>query len=227
MVRRSRLGQRTVTTIVTGVMCAGLFAPMQSKGQTQSVSVSDFPTSNGPATLVINGTPGNDDVQLSFSDENWLVTAIGGISTTTCVQQDAESVRCRRYGSRIRVMLGPGKDLLRLSTQVVGGQIQGQDGSDQLLGSAARNVLLGGTGSDKIQGRGGDDRVIGERGSDQLRSGSGNDVIDAIDSRRDALIKCGSGKKDVARIDKDLDPKPKGCEKVLYTRGGLASKDVS
>jgi Ca2+-binding RTX toxin-like protein len=73
--------------------------------------------------------------------------------------------------------------------------ITGTSGSDQIVGTAARDVIVAFGGNDQIQGRGGNDlicanngndqvlgggnrdRIFGGRGSDQLQGNAGNDRL--------------------------------------------------
>jgi hypothetical protein len=59
--------------------------------------------------------------------------------------------------------------------------------------------------------------VIGGPGQDRLLGGPGNDVLNAVDNQADTRINCGPGR-DVARIDRFIDPDPVNCEVVIRRR---------
>jgi Ca2+-binding RTX toxin-like protein len=101
--------------------------------------------------------------------------------------------------------------------------IKGLAGNDTLWGDACgkiaqarapadgNDILSGGSGNDRLYGAGGRDRLIGGKGRDRLFGGAGNDVLNARDGKRDR-VDCGSGRKDVARVDRR--DKVRRCEKV-------------
>ncbi len=93
------------------------------------------------------------------------------------------------------------------------------DGDERFDGTPAPDRVAGRRGADRISGADGDDclsggrgrdRVKGDAGEDKLRGGGGSDRIIARDGEADE-IRCGSGRKDRARIDQDLDSTT-GCE---------------
>jgi hypothetical protein len=71
--------------------------------------------------------------------------------------------------------------------------------------------VLGGAGDDRIKGGDGRDFLVGEGGADALLGGAGRDLLDAVDLFADLKINCGRGKRDKARIDPGVDPRPKNC----------------
>ncbi len=93
--------------------------------------------------------------------------------------------------------------------------LNGDQGNDRLVGGQGADYLAGGPGADDLDG--GieaieDEFYTGE--DDTLLGGPGNDLLDAWAADRDQVINCGPGKRDKAIIDRGLDPKPKGCERV-------------
>jgi Ca2+-binding RTX toxin-like protein len=99
-----------------------------------------------------------------------------------------------------------------------GGDVMfGYGGSDRLRGASGHDCLLGGSGNDTLQGEAGNDRLTGGSGRDLLvggpgtngyDAGSGNDVVNAVNGRRE-LVRCGSGN-DRARVDRR--DRTSGCE---------------
>ena len=94
--------------------------------------------------------------------------------------------------------------------------------ADRLNGTAARDGICGLAGNDKIKGLGGDDvldggagnhTVTGGAGVDELVGGAGDDTIDGRGDRKRDIVKCGSGRHDVALVDR-LDKVARDCETV-------------
>jgi hypothetical protein len=154
---------------------------------------------------------------------------------------DLTALRTPRNGCPIDVATG-GKDILAGTAGPnlicgLGGNdtLNGLGGNDTLFGDACgaklkaqvavaaaggNDVLNGGNGDDKLYGAGGKDTLNGGKGKDKLyggsgvnayRGGPGNDAVSARNGKRET-VDCGSGKKDVATVDKR--DKTKGCEKV-------------
>jgi hypothetical protein len=95
------------------------------------------------------------------------------------------------------------------------------DGDERFDGTPAPDRVAGRRGADRISGAAGDDclsggrgrdRIKGDAGEDVLRGGGGSDRIRAKDGEPDD-VRCGSGRRDRARIDQDLDTES-GCEGV-------------
>jgi probable HAF family extracellular repeat protein len=82
---------------------------------------------------------------------------------------------------------------------------------DAAAGADGNDTLNGGKGNDKLYGAGGNDTLNGGPGVNTYSGGRGNDTIDARNGRKET-VDCGSGKKDVAIVDKN--DKTKRCEKV-------------
>ena len=82
-------------------------------------------------------------------------------------------------------------------------RVAGQRGSDRLRGGGGDDCLRGGRGRDRIHGGAGEDLLKGGGGSDRLR---------AADGEADE-VRCGTGRKDRARVDEGLDTVV-ACERV-------------
>ena len=89
----------------------------------------------------------------------------------------------------------------------------------RMLGTMGPDKIVGTAKADVIKARGGDDRIKGRGGRDRLSGGPGADRLNAVDGRRDRLIRGGRGK-DVCRVDPVDRAKVKGCETVKVVRGG-------
>ena len=89
--------------------------------------------------------------------------------------------------------------------------LSGGAGNDRLTAGAGKDKLKGGAGKDKLKGGSGKDKLTGGKGKDKLNGGPGDDTINARDDRRET-VRCGSGKKDRATVDR-IDRVVR-CEKV-------------
>jgi hypothetical protein len=108
--------------------------------------------------------------------------------------------------------------MLTLAGPAQAKQILGTKGPDKLRGTSTGDLIKAGRGNDAIRGRGGKDRIFGGRGADRLFGGRGADRLNAVDGRRDRLVRGGPGK-DVCRIDAADRSRTKGCETVKVAKG--------
>ena len=84
---------------------------------------------------------------------------------------------------------------------------------ERVKGTAFADVLKGDAGDNALIGAAGNDRLKGKKGRDRLKGKGGIDVLLAKDGTRDLGINCGPGnnRRERAKFDKRLDPKPKSC----------------
>ena len=82
-------------------------------------------------------------------------------------------------------------------------RVAGQRGADRIRGFEGDDCLRGGRGRDRINGGAGEDLIKGGGGSDRLRAADGEADV----------VRCGTGRKDRAWIDRNLDT-VKACERV-------------
>ena len=97
-------------------------------------------------------------------------------------------------------------------------RILGTKAADKIVGTGKADVIKARGGNDRIRGRGGRDRLFGGRGSDRIFGGRGADRLNAVDGRRDRLVRGGPGK-DLCRIDAADRRNVKGCETVRIATG--------
>jgi hypothetical protein len=97
-------------------------------------------------------------------------------------------------------------------------RIVGTTGPDTLVGTSRADLIKARGGNDRIRGRGGRDRLFGGRGRDRILGGRGADRLNAVDGRRDRLLRGGPGK-DLCRIDAADRPNVKGCGSVRIAKG--------
>jgi hypothetical protein len=89
----------------------------------------------------------------------------------------------------------------------------------RIVGTKGPDRLVGTAGADVIKGRGANDRIRGRGGRDRLSGGRGADRLNAVDGRRDRVVRGGPGK-DVCRVDAIDRAMTKGCETVKVGTGG-------
>jgi Ca2+-binding RTX toxin-like protein len=90
--------------------------------------------------------------------------------------------------------------------------IEGNDGSNTLVGTPRGDAIYGYGGADRIEGRGGGDALRLGGGSDEGYGERGDDYIRAVDGTEDAIF-CGPGS-DRARANPG-DNVAEGCEKII------------
>ena len=123
--------------------------------------------------------------------------------------------------------------------------IWGKGGDDRICGDAGTDLLFGGPGRDRIQGGLGGDVLYGEEGRDTLQGGAGNNILNGglLADRCfngetyvscdlpavDQLLAACPTKKEIARIDADLDLSFEAdpTAGTLACRAGQGSVDLS
>jgi uncharacterized protein YkwD len=130
-------------------------------------------TSNG--TLVVNGTDGNDEINMYLSGQS-LIANVNDQSFTF------------NYGSvkRIYVSAMAGNDDVSLAGGILASTINGGIGNDTLSGTGGNDTLEGDGGNDVLFGNGGNDSLWGGGGADILNGGAGNDL--APKDHKDTVI---------------------------------------
>lgn len=116
--------------------------------------------------LGINGSEGNDVINISAFDSQGLNTLVGGGGNDTLTGSAS--------GTNL-IVGGNGND------EIIGGNsfdiLDGQDGDDSISGGNFGDSLTGGLGNDTINGGDGDDTIQAGDGNDSVTGGSGNDGI--------------------------------------------------
>ncbi len=93
--------------------------------------------------------------------------------------------------------------------------ISGALGNDRLYGNSGKDHLNGGPGTDYMSAGSGDDTINGAFGRDTAIGGSGRDFINVATAGPAAKrIDCGSGTRDVARINNNERKRVRNCERV-------------
>lgn len=195
-----RLG---LTGMAAAASIAALAAPAQAAGNTSAVKSGN--------TLLVTAAAGTlNDITLSRSINGQFYNvsdAVGFNAGAGCQSTGARSVQCSAAGiQEIRISAGDGNDRVRLNTstfsRVLGGtgddvlisthfvsqaRLSGNDGNDQIFGSAAGGTLdklFGQEGNDSLRdghfqsGGNGDDRLTGSNFNDTLNGNGGFDRLD-------------------------------------------------
>jgi Ca2+-binding RTX toxin-like protein len=90
--------------------------------------------------------------------------------------------------------------------------IEGNDGSNTLVGTPRGDAIYGYGGADRIEGRGGGDALRLGGGADEGYGERGDDYIRAVDGTEDAIF-CGPGS-DRARANPG-DNVAESCERII------------
>jgi Ca2+-binding RTX toxin-like protein len=121
-------------------------------------------------TLLVNGTAGNDTVEVNRVGSRYIVSRTGS-SPVSAQIFSASSI------NSIQVDLSDGDDQFIASSDVQSLYVNGGSGDDTLSGGDGNDTLTGASGLDSIYGGGGDDRINGGTRNDTLVGGDGNDRL--------------------------------------------------
>jgi Ca2+-binding RTX toxin-like protein len=140
------------------------------------------------ASLIVQGSPGNDDLHVSFGGA--LVVSSGQpiYAGDGCVPANANTLTCGAGPVPLIVMTGgDGNDTAAIDPSVPAGikvRINGNAGDDTLVGGNGEDVLEAGEnynspnfGHDRLEGMGGSDVLYADPGGDTLLGGNGNDLL--------------------------------------------------
>jgi hypothetical protein len=109
--------------------------------------------------------------------------------------------------------------ILTLAGPAQARRIVGSKGPDRIVGTKRADVIRGGRGNDVLRGGRGKDRLVGGRGRDRIFGGRGTDRLNALDGRRDRVIRGGPGR-DVCSVDRADRKNTRGCEVVKIGHRG-------
>ena len=122
-------------------------------------------------TLTVNGSAGNDLMQVSLSTGplyNTINVIENGVTTGTFNSASVSTIRM--YGNA-------GSDTLAVGGGIGGVYLNGGDGNDALYGGNGADTLDGWNGDDYISGGAGNDYLYGFNGNDNINAGDGNDCV--------------------------------------------------
>ncbi len=191
----------------------------------------------GPEDDLIESGPGSDHVYGGAGDDGLigglpgptylyggtggdLLAAGGGCAGGALVggpgEDDASFAETQAHPGTLYISLAAGwawinaiKDCHKVRLDRSDEDIEGSFDDDVLIGDSGPNLLLGQPGVDSFYGRGGED------------------VIDAVDGTRDAVIQCGSkGHPSGIALTDPIDPAPLYCKETKHGRAvaGLHKK---
>ncbi len=172
-------GSYTVTVRVTddngGSHSDTLTVQVEATGAGASIQVDTLdPTKT---MLVVNGTDGDDTIQINPGPGDSFEVIINGISQGTIIPS-----------GRIVVYALGGNDTVQLAGSItLNAWLFGGAGNDILHGAKGHDMLLGGTGDDTLTGGQGNDVLIGGEGSDALTGGQDDDILIAGSTAFDNL----------------------------------------
>jgi Ca2+-binding RTX toxin-like protein len=164
-------------------------------------------TGDGSAdTVIVNGTNGADNVQVSGAGSSFSVTGLHALVNATGSEgANDQLVLSTLGGNDIVSAAGLPSDVVKLT-------IDGGTGNDQIAGSAGADMLLGGDGNDLINGGRGDDVAFMGAGDDAFvwNPGDGSDVIEG-QAGQDTMLFNG------ANINEKIDLSANGS-RLRFTR---------
>ncbi|MBT0962389.1 calcium-binding protein [Denitromonas iodatirespirans] len=155
-------------------------------------TVSNYDTGASVDTIALSGGLQPEEVILSRSGDNLVVSIIGTTDRLTVQSYFNQDANGNYTVDQIRFENGTIWDVATVKTlvlQATAGNdslygyatddvIDGLDGSDMLYGKAGNDSLNGNAGNDQLYGEDGDDILDGGDGNDYLSGGNGNDMLD-------------------------------------------------
>lgn len=126
-----------------------------------------------PENDIIEGTDGNDLIEVNKIDDNYYSVAITDESGTvnTYILTEEELAQMRIEGAA-------GDDTIIVSDEIdVGITIDGGDGNDSISGGSGDDTISGGAGNDQLRGGAGADKIDGGSGHDFIQGGLGADKL--------------------------------------------------
>ncbi|HZL38153.1 MAG TPA: right-handed parallel beta-helix repeat-containing protein, partial [Tepidisphaeraceae bacterium] len=152
-----------------------------SNTEQQTFTFADM-AAHGINTLVVNGTDGNDVINL---DPNLTK------------EYNFQYIQVYGNGGNDRIDTG---QIDPTTSHLLGTTLDGGDGNDTIIGTFAPDSILGGAGNDVLLGLSGNDTIVAGDGNDTVHAGKGNDSItvgngnDAVDGQDgNNTVNSGSG----------------------------------
>jgi Ca2+-binding RTX toxin-like protein len=167
-------------------------------------------------TLIVNGTNGNDSVQLTGSGASYTVSGLPALVNVT----NSEGAN-----DHLIVNLLGGNDVFNASTLVpgvTGLSVDGGNGDDIITGSQGADVLLGGDGNDLLFGGRGNDLALMGAGNDTFvwNPGDGSDTVEGQDGF-DTMVFNGSN------ASENIDLSANGSRLRLFRDVGNVTMDTN
>jgi len=119
-------------------------------------------------TLLVEGTPSNDRIQVTTRRDDFIVRERGAEPQTFPASQVQQVI----------VNSLAGNDRVRVDRTTIPAAIDSGPGNDRIVGGFGNDVIVGGEGNDRINARAGNDQIFGLTGVDTLAGGAGADTAD-------------------------------------------------
>jgi Ca2+-binding RTX toxin-like protein len=204
------------------------------------------------SSLIIQGSPGNDEIHISRGPTAWIISdTISIFSGDGCETppSNGSAMVCPDSGAPPLIVVtgGNGNDKIVVDGSVPGSahvRINGNEGDDELVGGEGDDVLEAGEnynspdhGSDVLVGNGGSDVLYADPGGDKLQGGPGNDLlVNSVPTCQGHSFDGGTGEdtvsyarsKDNLRIELGGTGGPPGCgnaDQVLADNESLEGSD--
>lgn len=204
------------------------------------------------SSLIIQGSPGNDEIHISRSPTAWVISDTipifpgDGCETPP---SNANAMVCPDSGAPPLIVVtgGNGNDRIVVDGSVPAGahvRINGNAGDDELVGGEGDDVLEAGenyngpdNGNDVLIGNGGSDVLYADPGADRLLGGPGNDLlVNSVATCQGHTFDGGPGEdtvsyarsKDNLRLELGGTGGPPGCgnpDQILSSNESLEGSD--
>ncbi|GDX03920.1 peroxidase family protein [Buttiauxella sp. A111] len=213
------------------------------------------PTESLTLTAVVSGITDADGLSGGNFSYQWRMSNANGNGFTNILGATAATYTPGQaaVGRTLQVVVtvvddegNPPVVLTSTTTQPVGDLMVGNNGTDNLNGTAWSDILRGEGGNDTLQGRAGDDllvggagndNLLGEAGNDILQGDTGNDTLDGglgadsmtggagndtyiVDNAGDVVIEGANGGTDVVRTNLSSYDLTDNVEELVYTGTG-------
>jgi Ca2+-binding RTX toxin-like protein len=205
------------------------------------------------SSMIVQGSPGNDDIRISRGDGAWVITSVIPIFSGDGCETPASNgsaMICPDTGGKVPLIVitgGSGNDTIVVDSSVPAGakvRINGNAGDDDLVGGDGEDVLEAGenynspdNGHDRLEGNGGSDVLYADPGGDTLLGGAGNDLlVNSVPTCQGHVYDGGSGEDTVSyarsndnlRVSLGGSGGPPGCgndDQVLSDNESLEGSD--
>jgi uncharacterized repeat protein (TIGR03803 family) len=194
-------------------------------------------------TLIINGTPGNDNIMLSGGSGVWgdfVYALINGTNYGPFAPSQIADIVINGRAGNDYISIGTPASLGGISVNgglgddtILGGPgndtLVGGPGNDSLFGGAGDDSLLGGAGNDTLAGGKGNDTLVGGAGTNHFIGGTGSNNFLALNGTADEIFASG-GAGDILQLSPNSTDKyvlETGTLGVVYINGGSVSADSS
>lgn len=176
--------------------CTGGFSEETSCGPSagaNGLAVEIYESIDGKSTLILTGSPGNDQATVEDGGGKWAITGsdvTNGDPTNPDCAGTSGTINCTGKVDAIEATLGAGDDEVTIGQSVphsISSTLEGGTGTDKLVGGSANDVLYAGEdhSPDTLEGGGGNDVLYGvnifhpkkDSGPATMNGGPGSDLM--------------------------------------------------